>query len=384
MSPPLAGLRVLDFTTLLPGPLASLMLAEAGANVVKIERPPGGDDMRAYAPRWGDDGVNFALLNRGKMSLALDLKDPAQRARLDPLLDRADVLVEQFRPGVMDRLGLGWEALSARNPRLIYCSITGYGQDGPKRDVAGHDLNYIGDTGLLAVSSGDPAHPTVPPALVADIAAGAYPAFMNILLALLARGVSGQGSRLDVAMTDHIFPFLYWAIGAGLATGRFPGNADALTTGGTPRYRLYPAADGRLIAVAAIEQRFWDRFCALIGLDPALVEDARDPAATIAAIATILGARPSAAWGAIFAGQDCCCSVVATVAEALADPHFIARGLFAGGVTNAHGARLPALPVPVLPAFRRPAGDAPAPRLGADNDPAPVRSTPLRAPPRRD
>lgn len=362
--PPLDGLLVLDFTTLLPGPLATLMLAEAGAEVVKIERPPIGDEMRSYAPRWGADSVNFALLNRGKRSVALDLKDPAQRARLDPLLDRADVLVEQFRPGVMDRLGLGWETLSQRHPRLIYCSITGYGQDGPKRDVAGHDLNYIGDTGLLSVSSGDPANPTVPPALVADIAAGAYPAFMNILLALLARGPSGRGCRLDVAMTDHLFPFLYWAIGAGLATGHFPGNGDALTTGGTPRYRLYPAADGRLIAVAAIEQRFWDRFCALIGLDPALRDDASDPAATTARIAALLRARPAADWRAVFDGEDCCCSVVATVQEALADPHFLARGLFAGGVTNARGERLPALPVPVLPPFRRPEADAAAPALG--------------------
>ncbi len=372
MTLPLAGMLVLDFTTLLPGPLATLMLAEAGAEVVKIERPPIGDEMRIYAPAWGTgpgaDGVNFALLNRGKASVALDLKDPAQRARLDPLLARADVLVEQFRPGVMDRLGLGWETLSARYPKLIYCSITGYGQDGPKRDVAGHDLNYIGDTGVLSVSSGDPARPTVPPVLAADIAAGAYPAFMNILLALLARGSSGRGNRLDVAMTDHLFPFLYWAIGAGLGTGRFPGNGDSLTTGGGPRYRVYPAADGRLIAVAAIEQRFWDRFCALIGLDPSLVDDARDPAATIAGVAAILRARPAAAWGAVFAGEDCCCSVVATVEEALADPHFRARGLFAGGVTNAAGQRLPALPVPVLPAFRRPAGDVAAPGLGEQTE----------------
>ena len=368
MTLPLAGMLVLDFTTLLPGPLATLMLAEAGAEVVKIERPPIGDEMRIYAPRWGADGVNFALLNRGKASVALDLKDPAHRAQLDPLLARADVLVEQFRPGVMDRLGLGWETLSARYPKLIYCSITGYGQDGPKRDVAGHDLNYIGDTGVLSVSSGDPARPTVPPVLAADIAAGAYPAFMNILLALLARGSSGRGSRLDVAMTDHLFPFLYWAIGAGLGTGRFPGNGDSLTTGGGPRYRVYPAADGRLIAVAAIEQRFWDRFCALIGLEPALADDARDPAATIAGVAAILRARPAADWGAVFAGEDCCCSVVATVEEALADPHFRARGLFAGGVTNAAGQRLPALPVPVLPAFRRPAGDVAAPGLGEQTE----------------
>src|SRR5208282_3607726 len=144
MTPPLTGLLVLDFTTLLPGPLAALMLAEAGAEVVKIERPPAGDEMRSYVPRWGADSTNFALLNRGKASVALDLKDPAQQARLAPLLTRADIVLEQFRPRVMDRLGLGYAAISKINPRVIYCAITGYGQTGPKRDVAGHDLNYIG------------------------------------------------------------------------------------------------------------------------------------------------------------------------------------------------------------------------------------------------
>src|SRR5690242_13980768 len=150
---PLEGILVLDFSTLLPGPMATLLLAEAGAEVVKIERPTG-EEMRSYRPKWGRESVNFALLNRGKKSLALDLKTPVDRARLEPLLARADVIVEQFRPGVMARLGLGYSDIEAKNPRVIYCSITGYGQDGPKRDVAGHDLNYIGDAGLLALSMG--------------------------------------------------------------------------------------------------------------------------------------------------------------------------------------------------------------------------------------
>lgn len=367
MSQPLAGLLVLDFTTLLPGPLAGLMLAEAGAEVVKIERPPVGDEMRTYEPRWGDDSTNFALLNRGKSSVALDLKDPAQKARLMPLLEKADIVLEQFRPGVMDRLGLGYEAVSKINPGVIYCAITGYGQTGPKRDVAGHDLNYIGDTGMLGLSCGTAEHPVIPPALVADIAAGAYPAFMNILLAVIARQTSGTGCYLDVAMTDNIFPFLYWAIGKSLGTGEYPGNATDLTTGGTPRYRLYPAADGRMIAVAAIEQRFWDIMCDLIGLEPALRDDSVDATATTAGIAAILRSRPSGHWRAVFAGKDCCCSVVATMQEALEDPHVAARGLFNGTVSGS-GGTLPALPVPVLPLFRQDGGDRPVAKLGEDND----------------
>jgi len=368
MASPLAGLLVLDFTTLLPGPMATLMLVEAGAEVVKIERPPVGDEMRTYRPAWGRESVNFALLNRGKKSIALDLKNPADRAKLDPLIARADILVEQFRPGVMARLGLDYETLSRINPRLIYAAITGYGQDGPKRDVAGHDLNYIGDAGLLALSHGEPAHPVIPPALIADIAAGAYPAFMNILLALIARQASGKGAFIDVAMTDNVFPFLYWAIGNGLGAGIWPGNGADLVTGGTPRYQLYPTADGRMVAAAPIEQKFWENFCTLIGLDPALREDARDPAATKAGVRALIGARTAEHWRATFTGQDCCCSIVATIEEALADPHFAARGLFARTVTNEAGAIIPALPTAVLPPFLAARATAGPPALGAHNE----------------
>src|SRR5215213_11583184 len=151
MTPPLQALLVLDFTTLLPGPLATLWMRDAGARVIKIERPMIGDEMREYEPRFGSTSVNFALLNAGKETLALDLKSEADRARLEPLLRKADVLVEQFRPGVMARLGLDYDSLKSQNPGLIYCSITGYGQTGPKAQTAAHDLNYIADTGLLSL-----------------------------------------------------------------------------------------------------------------------------------------------------------------------------------------------------------------------------------------
>jgi alpha-methylacyl-CoA racemase len=364
MSGALEGLLVLDFSTLLPGPLATLILAEAGAEVIKIERPGRGDEMRSYEPRWGADSVNFALLNRGKRSLALDLKDPASRAVLDPLIARADVVMEQFRPGVMDRLGLGHAAMAAVNPRIITCSVTGYGQTGPKRDAAGHDLNYLGDAGLLSLSHGDPARPVVPPALIADIAGGAYPAVMNILLALIRRGMTGRGAHLDIGMADNVFPFLYWAIGNGLAAGQWPRNGGDLVTGGTPRYRLYAAADGRLISAAPLEQKFWDSFCDAIGLEAGWRDDARDPPGTAARVAAIIASKPSLHWRAAFAAADCCCSIVATVEEALADPHFRARGLFDRVLRNAAGDRLPALPTPIAPALRADPREATAPPLG--------------------
>jgi alpha-methylacyl-CoA racemase len=364
---PLEGVFVLDFSTLLPGPMATLLLAEAGAQVVKIERPEGGEDMRGYTPRWGADGVNFAMLNRGKKSLALDLKDPQQRAKLDPLLARADIIVEQFRPGVMQRLGLDYDSLAKINPRIIYCSITGYGQAGPKRDAAGHDLNYIGDTGLLALSMGGKDQPVVPPALIADIAGGAYPAVMNILLAVVERARTGKGRYLDIAMTDNLFPFMYWALGEGLATGQWPGNGDSLVTGGSACYRLYPTRDGNVVAAAPIELKFWQNFCAIIGLEPQFAAD-RSSAATSARVAEIIRGQDAATWESRFREQDCCCTVVKSAREALRDPHFIARGLFAHKLINAQGQIIPAVPVPVNDAFRA-AADRPiaAPTLGAGN-----------------
>jgi len=363
MPQPLSGLLVLDFTTLLPGPLATLMLAEAGAEVIKIERP-GGDELRGYAPRLGRDSAAFALLNRGKRSLVLDLKSPEDQARLAPLLARADILVEQFRPGVMERLGLGYAAVRARNPRIVYCSISGYGQSGPRAGEAGHDLNYIGTTGLLALNPGPPDRPTVPPALVADIGGGSFPAVINILLALRRRDQSGEGAHLDIAMADAMFTFAWHALAAGQATGRYPRPGDAQLAGGSPRYQLYPTRDGALVACAALEQRFWLAFCTAIGLAPALIDDAADAAATCAAVGRLIAARTADEWGPILAAADCCATLVASLEEAVCDPHFVARGLFAHRVRGSDGTSMTALPLPIAPAFRDGTPDKASPSLG--------------------
>ncbi len=272
---PLSGLLVLDFTTLLPGPLASLMLAESGAEVIKIERP-GGEDMRRFPPILNGESAVFAMLNRGKQVLTLDLKAKRDRAKLAPLVERADILIEQFRPGVMARLGLGSDAVRKLNSRLIYCSISGYGQSGPRVEEAGHDINYIGNTGVLDLQPGPPEAPVVPPMLVADIAGGSFPAVINILLALRARDQSGQGCHLDIAMTDAMFTFAWYALALGSVTGKFPKPGELTLVGGSPRYRLYPAKDGKLIACGAIEQKFWLAFSKAIGLAAEFVDDRRD------------------------------------------------------------------------------------------------------------
>ena len=214
-------------------------------------------------------------------------------------------MIEQFRPGVMARLGLGYDDVCRIKPDIIYCSISGYGQTGPRALRAGHDLNYIGDTGLLALSHGGADRPTVPPALIADIAGGAYPAMVNILLALRARDAGGGGAYLDVSMADNLFPFTYWAMGDGQAADQWPGSGDALVTGGSPRYQMYQTADGKVLAAGPIEQKFWESFCAAIGLEDALRDDSRDPEATRSAVAGIVAAHPAAHWEQVFEAADC-------------------------------------------------------------------------------
>jgi alpha-methylacyl-CoA racemase len=360
---PLSGLLVLDFTTLLPGPLASLMLAETGAEVIKIERP-GGEDMRRFPPAFDGESAPFALLNRGKQNLTLDLKTEADRARLMPLIERADILIEQFRPGVMAKLGFGYDDVRARNPRLIYCSISGYGQSGPRVDEAGHDINYIGNTGLLDLQPGPIARPVVPPMLAADIAGGSFPAVINILLALRARDQSGQGCHLDIAMTDAMFTFSWYALALGQASGQFPKPGEMSLVGSSPRYQLYPTKDGRIVACGAIEQKFWLAFTAAIGLEAAFVNDLRDPKATRDAVARLIVAHTAEEWRPIFAAADCCATLVVPLEQALRDPHFIERGLFAHEVASAAGKTMPALPVPISPAFRGKPTAKKAPPLG--------------------
>lgn len=359
---PLSGLLVLDFTTLLPGPLATLMLSEAGAEVLKIEQP-GGENARRFPPMVDGESAAFLMLNRGKTSIALDLKVEADLARLGPLIKRADILVEQFRPGVMARLGLGYDDLRAINPRLIYCSISGYGQSGQRVHEAGHDLNYIGNTGLLDLQPGPGSHPVVPPMLAADIAGGSFPAVINILLALRARDQSEQGCHIDIAMTDAMFTFTWAALALGAATGRFPKPGELWLVGGSPRYRIYPAKDGKLVACGAIEQKFWNAFTKAIMLPAQLVDDARDPKTTCDAIARLIAARSSDEWRPIFAAADCCTTIVKSLDEAMQDPHFVERGLFAHKVETGSGKSLPALPVPIAPAFRQTPGAKKAPKL---------------------
>lgn len=365
---PLDDVLVLDFSTLLPGPMASLFLAEAGARVIRIERP-GGEDMRRFPPRFGETSAPFAVLNRGKESVEIDLKAGNALARLTPLIQQADILIEQFRPGVMARLGFGQDVLAVLNPRLIQVSISGYGQAGPRAQEAGHDINYQAIGGLLGqgLARGGPA--PLPPPLVADIAGGAMPAVLNILLALRQRERSGQGCHLDIAMTDAMACFAWYGLAQGQAGGRYPDGGEGLLTGASPRYGLYQTQDGWFLAVGALEPKFWEAFCEAIALEAELRDDRPDPGATRRAIAAIISARPAAHWRARLEPLDCCCTVVRTLEEAVADPQATARGLFDTQAEEPGGRRLVSTPLPLAPVFREQAAALRAvPASGADTE----------------
>lgn len=348
---PLDDLLVLDFSTLLPGPLASLFLAEAGAEVIRIERL-GGEDMRRFPPRFGETSAPYAALNRGKASVEIDLKASDALERLTPLIARADIVIEQFRPGVMARLGFGYEALKAINPRVIYCSISGYGQSGPRAQQAGHDINYQAISGLLGQSLKRGASPPLPPPLVADIGGGTMPAVLNILLALRQRERSGLGCQLDIAMADAMPAFAWYGLAQGQATGRYPDGGDGLLTGVSPRYGLYATADGWFLAVGALEPKFWDAFCEGIGLATELRDDHRDPEATRSAIADLIASEPASHWRQHLEPLDCCCTVVRTLGEAVEDTHLTARGLLEAQAEEPGGRRLVSTPLPLAPVFR--------------------------------
>jgi len=340
----LHGLRVVDFTTQLPGPLCTRMMAVCGAEVIKIERPGVGDEMREMPPLHEGRSLPFALLNAGKRSVSLDLKQPEQQTRAMALIREADVLVEQFRPGVMTRLGLDYETVRMECPNLIYCSITGYGQEGPLAHLAGHDLNYAALTGMLTLASASDGTPPLPHVPVADVAGGSYPALINILLALRRRDRGEGGMYLDINMSANLVPLMYSAFASAHAPDGF--HDARIYAGGSPRYRIYETSDRRFLAVAAVEDRFWKRFCALVGISEQADRDA---------VATAIAARASTDWEDIFAGEDVCCTLVASPnqyfhsATCPDDGNRISWG--------PHG-RAPSLPLPLHPLLRGPVPDS--------------------------
>lgn len=336
---PLDGLRVLDLSRLLPGPYCSLLLADFGADVVKVEDTRGGDPVRRSEPALGGgDGPSafHVALNRNKRSLAIDLKAAAGRAALLRLAETADVILESFRPGVMERLGLDYPTLAARNPRLVYCALTGYGQTGPLRERAGHDLNYIGRSGVLALTGEPGGAPVQPGVQVADLGGGALMAATGILLALQERERSGRGQSVDVSMLDGSLAWLALIAGRVFA-GEEPTRGRERLSGAIACYRPYRCADG-WVTLGALEPRFWRAWCDGVGR-PDLFEAqfAAPGSAAHGEIEAIFATRTRAEWSAFGARHDCCLDPMLEPAEALESAQVRAREMVVSFVQSEVG-----------------------------------------------
>ena len=324
MNQPLENINVLDLSALLPGPFCSMIMADFGARVIKIERPRSGDLMRDYPYRYPLYSGNFATLNRNKESLTLNLKSDEGRSVFLKLVERGDILIEGFRPGVMDRLGFGYEALSKINKGLIYCSISGFGQEGPYRDLAGHDLNYIGLNGILDLTGKRKGAPVVPGILVSDIGGGAYPALVGVLLALLMRNATGKGQYIDISMYDGSFFWLFNAAGTYFTSGVTPTRGKEFTNGGSARYQVYPTKDRHYLAVGALEDHFWMNLCDLLNIeDPRIrLHDWENADLAVEVLTEKFKSKTSREWAEAFQGKDVCANVIRDFGEAASDSHF--------------------------------------------------------------
>ncbi|RME42823.1 MAG: CoA transferase [Deltaproteobacteria bacterium] len=327
MASALDGIRVLDLTRLYPGPFCTMLLADFGAEVIKIEDPQMGDYLRWSPPLAGNFGAAFSMLNRNKKGLRLDLRSEAGREIFLALAERSDVVVEGFRPGVVERLGIDAASVRERNARIVYCSITGYGQTGPYRTRAGHDLNYVARAGLLGSGEETP-HP--PPLQVADFAGGGLQAAFAILVALFHRERSGQGQSIDVSMREGVLSLLGVHAAETLAGGGDPAPARRLLGGQAPCYNVYRTADGRYMALGALEPKFWAEFCRVIGredLIEAQFSEGETRKRQEEEIARIFAGKTQAQWVECFKGRDVCCEPVLPLSEALDDPEFAGRRL---------------------------------------------------------
>ncbi len=327
--PALDDVRVLDLTRLLPGPFCTVLLADFGADVIKVEDTAGGDYMRWMPPLVDEYSAMFHPLNRNKRSLAIDLKNPLGREAFLRLATTADVVVESFRPGVMDRLGIGFAALREVNPRVVLCSISGYGQDGPFRDRAGHDLNYAAVAGVLLLGGSSGSAPPMPGLQVGDLGGGAMDAALAIMIALHHAARTGQGQHCDVSMVDGLISWAGVHASQLFATGEPPEPGGGMLTGRYPCYRIYPCADGYL-SVGALEPKFWREFVEAIGL-PALagngLVDGEEGRRTVAAVEAVLRTRTRAEWEQALAGHDVCVEPVLDIGETFEHPQARSRGM---------------------------------------------------------
>lgn len=318
----LSNLKILDFTTLLPGPFATMQLADMGADVIKVSSPSKYDLVLESEPKIGEKSANLLWLNRNKKTLALNLKTKEAIDIVKDLIKEYDILVEQFRPGVMEKLGLGYEELKEINPRLIYCSITGYGQTGPMSMKAGHDINYLAKSGMMSFSGRKDEGPVLYGTQIADIAVGSMNSVIGILAAANYRNQTGQGQHIDISMMDGLLQMNSLIGSQYLGGGELPQREGELLNGGS-NYDFYETKDGRYFSVGSLEPKFWKELCQTLGIE--------------AEAATFLSVKDEIRekflekdfdeWVEIFKDKDACVEPVLNLKEAVEDPHVKERGL---------------------------------------------------------
>jgi formyl-CoA transferase len=368
---PLQGLRVIDFTRVLAGPLCTMLLGDMGAEVIKIEDPRGGDDTRAWAPFVDGWSTYFLSVNRNKQSLVLDLKSDEGRRLLDDLVDTADVLVENFRPGTLDRLGYGVDRVRERNPRIIYCSISGYGHASPRRDEPGYDMVIQGESGLMDVTGFPETGPTKVGVAITDCLAALY-ATQGILLAYISRQQTGRGQHLDLALLDSAVSILGLPAGIVAATGSSPGRLGNAHPSLAP-YQPYRAADG-LVVVAVANERLWSKFCAAVGASD-LEHDPRFATNTVrlehrdelnARIEALFGRRSVADILESLQASGVPSGRIRSITDVLDDPALAARQMLVSLRAGEGRVTMPGNPIHLsdLP----PLAASSPPRLGQDTD----------------
>jgi crotonobetainyl-CoA:carnitine CoA-transferase CaiB-like acyl-CoA transferase len=322
MTGALSGVKVLDLSRLLPGPFCSMLLADMGADVIKVEDPKTGDYIRWWPPRMGKNSGFHVVLNRNKRSLTLNLKAPEGREIFLRLVKDTDVVLEGFRPGVMKKLGLGYETLREVNPRVVHCAISGYGSEGARSQKAGHDINYLALNGVLS-HSGQDGRPVLSGVQIADLGGGALYAAFAIVTALLARERLGEGQFVDISMTDGAFTWNCLRWGQFLADGRVPSPGDDFLNHGFACYNIYETRDGRYMTLGALEPQFWKAFCEAVDHPewnrPSYFEPGTHQDTLKNEIAALFKQKSQAEWIDHFAGLDCCCEPVLNLAEVMED-----------------------------------------------------------------
>lgn len=318
----LSNLKILDFTTLLPGPFATMQLADMGADVIKVSSPSKYDLVLESEPKIGEKSANLLWLNRNKKTLALNLKTKEAIDIVKDLIKEYDILVEQFRPGVMEKLGLGYEELKEINPRLIYCSITGYGQTGPMSMKAGHDINYLAKSGMMSFSGRKDEGPVLYGTQIADIAVGSMNSVIGILAAANYRNQTGQGQHIDISMMDGLLQMNSLIGSQYLGGGELPQREGELLNGGS-NYDFYETKDGRYFSVGSLEPKFWKELCQTLGIE---AEAATDLSVKDEIREKFLE-KDFDEWVEIFKDKDACVEPVLNLKEAVEDPHVKERGL---------------------------------------------------------